>query len=283
MSLLSITAFNKVMLLALEAPLLVVAPLRNQLIVDIRPVVEGPTPPNVCCVCDAPAHRVNCCWHLLGLPTGRLTRVSAFKHLKDAGDAPFAKPHVAAIDEGTDTPSIYDAPTELYNDEVLDTATDMRSLESQYHPGYDFPVQNSAINYFDSLDYVADDSLPDLYWPGDKDHAYPRDLISGSSYFDSVASVAPPDLSLIDLTGSHYPAHAIPRDLLSGSSSSSQLTGGGLLVLQSSHNLSPANWSTNVLNATFGPNWLQSQARLIYQVIGRCPIGSPIISCFVAC
>jgi hypothetical protein len=156
-------------------------------------------PPNVCCVCDAPTHRVNRCWHLLGLPTDRLARVSAFKHLKDAGDAPFAKARVAAVDAGTeDIPSTYDSPTELYDAEILDTSTDMRSLEAQYHPGYDFPAQNAAIDYFDSLACADDDSIPDLYWPGHDFHDSPRDLISSSSNFDSVTSaVAPPDLSAL--------------------------------------------------------------------------------------
>jgi hypothetical protein len=34
-------------------------------------------PPNICCVCDAPTHRVNHCWHLLGLPTDRLLALSS--------------------------------------------------------------------------------------------------------------------------------------------------------------------------------------------------------------
>jgi hypothetical protein len=177
----------------------------------------------------------------LGLPTDRLARVSAFKHLKDAGDAPFApfvKARVAAVDAGSeDIPSTYDSPPELYDEEILDTATDMRNLEAQYHPGYDFPAQNAAIDYFDSLDCTDDASIPDLYWPGDDFHDSPRDLITSSSYFDYITSaVAPPALSAL------LPA--------SSSLSLSQLTGDGLPVL---HKFTTADWSTNVLNATFGP------------------------------
>jgi hypothetical protein len=35
-------------------------------------------PPNICCICDSP-HHMSRCWHLLGLPPNRQTRLTAFK------------------------------------------------------------------------------------------------------------------------------------------------------------------------------------------------------------
>jgi hypothetical protein len=107
-------------------------------------------PPNVCCVCDSP-HRVSRCWHLLGLPPDRQTRLNAFKQLKDAGDAPF-KAQIAAIDaEIAALEALDPVSPEPFNSDVADITTDMRTIEAQFHPGYDFPPHSSAIDYFETL------------------------------------------------------------------------------------------------------------------------------------
>jgi hypothetical protein len=55
-------------------------------------------PPNVCCICDAPSHRVNSCCYLLGIPTDRLARATAFQQTRTTGDPPFTRAQVAGID-----------------------------------------------------------------------------------------------------------------------------------------------------------------------------------------
>jgi hypothetical protein len=88
-------------------------------------------PPNVCCICDAPSHRVNHCWYLLGLPTDRLARATAFRQTRTTGDPPFTRTQVAGIDAESNPPTC-DA-------DVEEVSADMRTLETQFHPGYDFP------------------------------------------------------------------------------------------------------------------------------------------------
>ena len=74
---------------------------------------------------------------LLGLPPDCLARATAVKQIKEAGDAPFTRPWVAAIDN-TDLPREYEDP---YDDDVMDVATEMREVDQQFsaapHPGYD--------------------------------------------------------------------------------------------------------------------------------------------------
>jgi hypothetical protein len=170
-------------------------------------------PPNVCCVCDAPTHRVGRCWYIQGLPSDRLARVAAFKQIKDAGDAPFARPQVAAIDD-PDGP-----PVDSYDNDVQEVAADVKALEAQFHPGYDFPPHSSAIDYFDSLDaqvsaldqFDCDDdslSMPDLCLPGDPgyDSDSSVDCIPSSRY-------VAPRLSTLDLQGDGSDSNAQDPDM----------------------------------------------------------------------
>jgi hypothetical protein len=143
-------------------------------------------PPNVCCVCDQPTHRVTrCCWHLLGLPTDRQARVvTAFKQLKDTHDPPFqARPRVAAIDTddlddgaACDPSPTYDAEVAaittiadqsylpVVDEDVAAVTAEMHGLESQFHPGYALPAHCASIDYFPR---DSSDEMPDLYQPGD--------------------------------------------------------------------------------------------------------------------
>jgi hypothetical protein len=127
-------------------------------------------PPNICCICDAPTHRVTRCWHLLGLPMDHAARVTAFKQTKQAGNAPFAKAQVAFIDEDDVSPPPTAPPADQDMEEI---AAGMRILEEQFHPGYAFPSHSSAINGLD-IHFCPDisaldvsDTLPDLIWPDD--------------------------------------------------------------------------------------------------------------------
>jgi hypothetical protein len=135
-------------------------------------------PPNICCICDSPHHMSRCC-HLLGLPPDLQTRLTAFKQLQDAGNAPF-KAQIAAVDAAIAaleaSPDVVSAP---FDADVQEMAADMRALEDQFHPGYDFPAHSAAVDYYDSLesvvpfqdftvtavtsDYLSD--LPDLWVP----------------------------------------------------------------------------------------------------------------------
>jgi hypothetical protein len=83
---------------------------------------------------------VSRCWHLLGLPPDRQIRLAAFKQLQDAGDAPF-KAQIAMID--AQIAALEDSPTVPPSDETADAreiADDMRALEAQFHPGYDYRI-----------------------------------------------------------------------------------------------------------------------------------------------
>lgn len=74
---------------------------------------------------------MNRCWYLLGLPTDRLARATAFKQSRTTGDPPFTRARVAGIDNEDYSPTAYDADVEK-------VSADMRTLETQLHPGMIF-------------------------------------------------------------------------------------------------------------------------------------------------
>ena len=195
---------------------------------------------------------MNRCWHLLGLPPDRLARATVVKQIKEAGDANFTSPRVAAIND-PDLPREYE---DLHDEDVMDIATEMRELDQQFsaapHPGYDSKPITSAIDYFDFISSslpnnhsvftptvsaismtvasipssstsssTSDDYMPDFWWPDDSaSHTAANAIVCifdtlDSASFDSLPNLLPRPLESASLSSSNdysLPALYWPRE-----------------------------------------------------------------------